>query len=131
MRLARGHEGPIRRRGEAIIPLINVIFLLLVFVMLTMSIGPRAAFDIELPEAVSGLAEGEPDLVLRVAPDGRLALGSEAAALDAVLERIGEEERAFVLIEADRRLPALEALSLVQRLRAVGAGRVDLSLARP
>ena len=67
MRLARGHQGRIRQRGEPVIPLINVIFLLLIFVMLTMSIGVRPAFQVTLPDALTGEVEGKPGMVSKLA----------------------------------------------------------------
>ncbi|SIT03891.1 outer membrane transport energization protein ExbD [Roseivivax lentus] len=117
---------PRRRSREAVVPMINVVFLLLVFFLMTAQIVPVAPFDIALPEA-----EADPARIaarpLYVAADGRLShgdlRGTEALAAAA--------KAGPVRIEADADLPAAALARLLADLAAAGADEISLATQVP
>ena len=117
-----------RRPSENIVPLINVVFLLLVFFMLTGTLSPAAPMDVELPTAAgSGPPRGVSDLL--VAQDGTLALDGKPIDPDELVARLdgapgarqGELE-----VRADARVEARILLPLLARLQQAGLSRLDL-----
>lgn len=100
-----------RERRESIVPMINVVFLLLIFLMLTAEMAPAPPLEISPPEAAAP-AERPGEWVLHLGADGTLALGTRRgeAALAAV------PAGAVVQLRADAHLPAAELAALLPRL---------------
>lgn len=63
---------PRRTRGESIIPMINVVFLLLIFFLLTAQIAPSTPFPLSPPDSRSDIAAEARD-VLFISAEGELA----------------------------------------------------------
>jgi biopolymer transport protein ExbD len=118
-----------RRRppGESIVAMINVVFLLLVFFLMTARLAPPEPLEVTPPEsATEGTAEGE--VVLFLAADGALAFGTARgeAALAALAAALAEASGTAVLLRADAAAPARAVAALLPRLAALGAGEVRL-----
>ncbi len=79
-------EGAPRHRRHAInmVPLINVVFLLLIFFVLTSTFRTIDPVDQQLPEADSGEAGITTETVLTVAADGSITVDGEAVGRDAL-----------------------------------------------
>ena len=111
-----------RRSGESIVPMINVVFLLLVFFLMTATIAPPDPFATEPPIAEAAEAS-DPGDVLFVGAGGELALGDVR----------GEEvfgavvPGAPLLVRADARLPAAELAAVLARLSAAGVTGIRLA----
>ncbi|MDU8913696.1 biopolymer transporter ExbD [Aestuariicoccus sp. MJ-SS9] len=116
---------PRRRMREPVVPMINVVFLLLIFFLMTAQIAPQAPFDMTLPRALGD--EALTAVPLFVSRDGDLAYGPlrgtealAAAAADAPLT-----------IEADARLEAAQLARLLAELGRLGAADIQLATVRP
>ncbi|WP_371441605.1 biopolymer transporter ExbD [Rhodovulum sp. ES.010] len=107
------------------VPMINVVFLLLVFFLISAQLTPPEPFEIALPEATTAERAAEGRDVLYVGADGglayRAARGADAVALVAAEARDGP-----LLVRADRAVPGAEIARLLARLAAAGIARVDL-----
>ncbi len=117
----------VRTRPEAIVPMINVVFLLLIFFLMTAEIAPPAPFDVTPPQA--GAEAGiEAGTVLHLSADGRVAFGGAegAAAWDALAARA--EGAGPLPVRADAALPAAEFAALLRRLAETGAADVELAV---
>ena len=129
---------PRRATAEPVVAMINVVFLLLCFFMMTATLVRPSPFEVAPP--VSGSAEAPETPVLEaplnVDADGRLAWnGLEGdAALAALAEaRAGAGPGAEPLeIRADAGLEGAKPAALVARLRELGvdSARLALKLAR-
>ena len=88
-----------------LVPMINIVFLLLVFFMLTSS-AFRQSEKIELPEAESGELKSEHNIVVLVTANGRVEYEGEPHSLDSLLSVLEgdlyERERKVVEIQADK-----------------------------
>ena len=122
-------RGP-ARPAEPILPMVNLVFLLLVFLLAATSLGPRPAGEVAPARiaAADRLSDGARPLVLDA--DGRLALGPlrGAAALDAVAA--GPRHRG-VALHADRAAPASRVADVAAALAARGLGPVWLVVETP
>ena len=127
--------GPKRRREENVIPMINVVFLLLIFFLMTAHIAPPAALEVTLPEVkIDAAAEGA--LTLYLGADGtpafRDVIGAPQAfdALDMSYRALCPDGACArppkLLIRADT---ALEAAVLPAVLRQLAARKItDIDL---
>jgi len=111
MRLPRPQT---RRRGEAVVPMINVVFLLLVFFMMTSQIAPPAPIEITPPTATpERLADGEAMLFLSA--DGTPAFNDLRG--DTVWPALAAlSEGATLTIAADAALPVEDLARILSRL---------------
>ncbi len=120
---------PRRRRPdeeERVLPLINVVFLLLIFFMVVGRISASDPFEIEPTRSESeGPAPGERQLV-HVGADGRLALDGAILSEDALVARIADGGGRELRIKADARAEADAVVRLLDRLRAAGVERARL-----
>ncbi len=115
---------------DGVMPLINVVFLLLIFFMLAGQLSSGDPFEIAPPDSVSEGAPTETPSLILVAADGRLALDGEELPLERLLERLpaaGEGGVApEVRVKADGRVEATLVVDLLSRLDQAGVGRVML-----
>jgi biopolymer transport protein ExbD len=116
-----------RRRSlpESIIPMINVVFLLLIFFLMSARLAPPAAVKVDLPTAESEESTVE-DHVLYLDKDG-LAVGDLRgdAALQA-LAQIGPDQ--VLTLRADAALPGAEVAKALAKLASFGITQVELAV---
>ncbi|MEC3859975.1 biopolymer transporter ExbD [Mesobacterium sp. TK19101] len=110
---------PRRDLGEQIVPMINVVFLLLIFFLMTAQIAPPDPFDIRLPEAE---AEGEADPdALFLSADGQTAFGALRGS-----DAIAAAAASPVTLRADARADAAALAQVLAQLAQAGATEVAL-----
>ena len=120
-----------RKDDEArILPVINVVFLLLIFFMIAGSLSISEPFEVEAPESLS---EGELEsktLRLLLDPNGQLALDGQALAEAALLERVktrlAADPTLQIQLKADARTAANRVVLLMESLREAGVKRLHL-----
>lgn len=124
-----------RKRGIAILPLINVVFLLLIFIVLSGVISAPDPFEVmpprsslgEPPDAATG------DETVYVSARGELrfrGLGEEEAIAASVASLVSAGGVEALTIRADAGAPATLVVQLVERMRATGISRVELQVER-
>jgi biopolymer transport protein ExbD len=114
---------------EAVVPMINLVFLLLIFFLLAATAAPTPPFDVNLPEGAAGLDAGG-TTPLYVVLGGDLAYGDARG--DAVFETIRAREiRGPLEIRADGGVPAAEIAGLLARLARIGVPETRLVLEGP
>ncbi len=112
---------PARRRGESIVPMINVVFLLLIFFLMTATIAPPDPFETAPPEAETA-GTAEPADILFVGAGGELAFGDTRGAAVFAAVPAG----APLLVRADARLEADDLAGVLARLAGAGVTEVRL-----
>jgi biopolymer transport protein ExbD len=127
IRLRRPAEQPPR---EAIAPLIDAAFFLLVFALLAGRMDATAPFEVLPPVSQEGAPLPQGGATISVSADGALALDGrprEAAEIVAALGRAAPDGPAdFVRINADGAAPLHRVLPLLAALEDAGAARVAL-----
>lgn len=116
-------------RDEGVVPLINIVFLLLVFFMVTGRLMASDPFPIEPPESASEGPAAEGRLVA-LGPGGELALDGvvmgETQLLSALRDDLAEAAPPEIRIKADGEAQAMVLVALLGRLREIGAESVML-----
>jgi biopolymer transport protein ExbD len=119
-----------KNEDDRILPLINVVFLLLIFFMLAGRLAATDPFQIDPPVSASeGLVTVE-DLLVQVGVDGRLALNGKEMGEDAlsaaVAARLSDGTPAPVRLKADGTVEAARVVAIMERLREAGVESVQL-----
>jgi biopolymer transport protein ExbD len=121
------------RRLVSLTPLIDVVFILLLFFMLATRFEHWQELPLSAAEAGTGLAERGAVLV-RLGPDGRVDLNGRPVLREALEAEIaarlaGNPDRRF-LVQAAPGVPLQQAVAVLDRLDAAGA-RDAMLLAAP
>lgn len=109
--------------------MINVVFLLLIFLLMTAQVAPTDPLEVDLPESAVG-TPGALLPVLQVSRAGVAAFGKwrGAAALEAIA---GEARGRAVIVRADAALPAEALAQLLVALQIRGVEGVQLATVTP
>ncbi len=112
-------------------PLIDIVFLLLIYFLLTTSFLVDEGIKIKLPQAKASAPQTEKEITVYVDRQGRTFLGTEEVSLamlsNRLKEMIGGEENKLVVIRADRAVILNKAVKVMDVAKAAGAGRLCLA----
>lgn len=115
---------------ERILPLINVVFLLLIFFMLAGKLSASDPFEVAPPRSISEGSPAAQELLVLVGADGRLALDGEV--MDQLLfqaslaERLAAQAEVRLRLKADGRAEATRVVAVMELLREAGVKRLKL-----
>lgn len=117
-----------RGRRKALInvtSLIDVVFLLLIFFVVTSTFLERPGLDLSLPEAGTAEIAAREDVTVRLAADGAVSVDDRTVALDAlgdeIADRLARGESDRVILEADERVPHGRVVTAMDAARRAGA----------
>ena len=124
-----------KEEPDTILPLINVVFLLLIFFIMTGALHAVDYFNVNPPSSSSEIQGSLDDTIILVGSDGRIAIGNkEMDGADmqlAILDRLAANSSAVVRIKADGRVDAARVVEIMELIEAVGVGRVLLLTLEP
>jgi biopolymer transport protein ExbD len=127
---------PKRKDSEVgLIPLINIVFLLLIFFMIAGSIAPSEVLSVEPPISSSDSEQVSTEINIVVSATGVVAINNtavERAAIVTKLKQLQQETNGdpLVLLKADRNLASGELQNLLQILRKAGVSQLELATRR-
>ena len=112
-----------RAQAENVIPMINVVFLLLVFFLITARITPPLPVEIDAPRAEGAAFETGPDVMV-VAADGTPYFGGAQG--DAVWPLLAAHDGARLTLRVDRSLDGARFAGLLKQVAGTTTAAVDL-----
>jgi biopolymer transport protein ExbD len=123
-----------RKRFQVQIPLtslIDIVFLLLIYFLLTTNFMVDEGIKIKLPQAKAAAPQTEEVITVYVDQEGRASLGTDEVPLaelfDRIKEKIGSKQDELVVIRADRAVILNKAVKVMDIVKAAGAGRLCLA----
>ncbi|MBE9529688.1 MAG: biopolymer transporter ExbD [Proteobacteria bacterium] len=123
-----------RERIKVQVPLtslIDIVFLLLIYFLLTTNFMVDEGIKIKLPQARAAAPQTEEVITVYVDQQGRAFLGTEEVSIarlfDRLKEMIGSQENKLVVIRADRAVILNKAVKVMDIAKAAGAGRLCLA----
>ncbi|MBI4226949.1 MAG: biopolymer transporter ExbD [Candidatus Omnitrophica bacterium] len=125
---------PLRWPHGALIPLLNVLWLLVGWMLLGPAFTTASAVPLQLPNAVTAEAVGGDALVITVTARSLLYLNNQLTTLDelrATLAPLLRQGRTTILIRADANAPIGPLASLWDLCRQLGAARVAVATTPP
>jgi biopolymer transport protein ExbD len=117
----------------SVAPLVDVVFLLLIFFLLTSSYEKSGAMQLDLPRAQSSRPVGDSAITLSLAADGSTRLNGRQVAgadLKAELELLLSADQA-VLLRADRAVAVAELVRVMDSVRQAGGRALSLATVFP
>lgn len=118
---------PRRPRAESIVPMINVVFLLLIFFLMTSQLAPPEPFEVETPSATGG-TEAQAELILYIDDTGTMNFDgiNGDAAIATLKAQMGGTDVA--LLRADAALEASVLANILQKLGVAGVAQVEIAV---
>jgi biopolymer transport protein ExbD len=123
-----------RERIKVQVPLtslIDIVFLLLIYFLLTTNFMVEEGIKIKLPQAKAAAPQTEEVITVYVDQQGRAFLGTQEVSLaglfDRLKEMIGGRQDKLVVVRADRAVILNKAVKVMDVAKAAGAGRLCLA----
>jgi len=114
-----------------IAPLIDVVFLLLIFFMLSSHFVSQSGIKITLPAAVTSKLRPEENVVIYISENNSLCLNKEEVILKNLVDRlrlkIKETGKKTVTIKADKKIDLDLAVKVMDRAKQAGAEGIVIS----
>jgi len=111
--------------------LIDIVFLLLIYFLLTTNFMVDEGIKIKLPQANASAPQTEEVITVFVDSQGRAFLGDEELTLarlfDRLKKKIGARPDELVVVRADRTVILNHAVKVMDIAKAAGAGRLCLA----
>ncbi|MBE70171.1 MAG: biopolymer transporter ExbD [Thalassospira sp.] len=126
-RIQIAEDGPVL---EPMLPLINIVFLLLIFFMIAGSLQKLGPFEVDPP--ASQTAEGQPEdtIVLWFGSNGEIGIDDLTGGLDRLSSMLPADYIGRpVEIRADREVEGAKVVTLLARLQELGIEKVQLMTA--
>ncbi len=126
---------PAGRRIDVIVdvtPLIDVVFLLLIFFMLTTTFVSSPGIDVDLPKAAHSDSRIEAsDIIVAVNGEGELIYQQKAVSLDELAALLEERARASkaatVIVQADENVHHGLVVQVMDAAKAAGFGKLAIA----
>ncbi len=136
MNFSRAEED---RLDVNITPLIDVVFLLLIFFMVTTTFNQQAELRVDLPEASS--EEQALEIIpieITIDPSGTyfvngqsLTKSTPTALLQALSKLVGEDKEKSVIIRADANTPHQAVVTAMDTVSKVGVSKLSIATSKP
>lgn len=118
------------RTELSVVPLVNVVFLLLVFFMLVGQVSSPEALDVRPPRSTSGTDPATDTIRILLTRDGQVAVERVVVPASQLTRRaaeiLAEQPAAAFQIKADSRVEAVRMIRTMESLRAAGVEKLTL-----
>jgi biopolymer transport protein ExbD len=123
----------IKKARIEIIPMIDTIFFLLVFFMIsTLSMSQYSGLPVNLPKAATGQQPPSESAALTIGADGKIAVDKQEVARERIREtlqkRLEKNPELLVLINADERVEHGLVVEAMDQARQAGVARIAIAV---
>ena len=121
-----------RRKVEVpLTSLIDIVFLLLIYFLLTTNFMVEEGIKIKLPQAKASAPQVEKEITVYVDRQGRTFMENQEISLanlyNRLREMIDDDKNRLVVVKADREVILNKAVKVMDVAKAAGAGRLSLA----
>lgn len=119
---------PRKTLDDEMIPLINIVFLLLIFFMVAGYIDQQDAMAVQAPESRVAALRQDLGNTLQINAEGELAFGGNTLPLEQMVSAINQQQspQATLFIKADKQLTAAQLAPVMRTLREAGFTQLRL-----
>ncbi len=111
--------------------LIDIVFMLLIYFLLTTNFMVDEGIKIKLPQAKASAPQVQKEITIYVDESGQAYLMDKPVGLDQLFSRlkemIGKDQNRLVVVKSDRRVILNKAVKVMDIAKAAGAGRLCLA----
>ena len=119
------------RHGINLVPLINIVFLLLIFFMLSSTLVTNDTFEIELPESNQGERHESMLIVIAISGDGKIAVNNVPMLYKDLAETLQFEVRSGtdrnVIIRADASATTADVVAVLRHAKKAGIENIAIA----
>lgn len=111
-------------------PLIDIVFILLIFFIVSTVFQEQEAIEIHKPHAVSATRVNEQNIVITLSRNGNIYLSGKAISLGGIgptIKRLNRGKEKAVIIQADKLVTTELLISVVDEATLAGAKTVNVS----
>ncbi len=116
-------------------PMLDIVFIMLIFFIVTAAFVKEAGIQVTKPEAAMSIQKPRTSIIIGISENGEIWINHKKVDLKSVrpvLERlIAENPRGTVIIQADKEAKAGLALDVLDAARAAKAADVAISTRKP
>lgn len=112
-------------------PMIDIVFLLLIFFLLTTNFITEEGISVKLPQARSTTAQTQEDITVQISKEGGMYIRGEKMSEGNLFDRlhilIGDNRNKLVIIKADREIILNKAVKVMDIAKTAGAARLCIA----
>jgi biopolymer transport protein ExbD len=120
--------------GLVLTPLIDMVFLVVIFFMLNTTLSINPAITVELPEAYTSQAVLQEEIVVTLTGSGEIYIGKQTVPGDRFAAELKKEmvrlQRTDVILQADELLPYRDVVEIIDLARLTGVESISLVTAQ-
>ncbi len=129
--LFHGKKRPRYQIQAPLVSLIDIVFMLLIYFLLTTNFMVDEGIKIKLPQAKAAAPQTQPEITVYVDREGRAFLLNKRIPADMLFtklkEMIGGQKDRLVVVKADRLVELNKAVKIMDLAKAAGAARLCLA----
>jgi biopolymer transport protein ExbD len=111
-------------------PLIDCVFILLIFFIVTTTFVEETGVDVDRPHAASAVSLEKNSILIAVTSKGEVVYGGQdigVAGVQPLVKRMMQKEDMPVIVQADREVPAGLFVRVIDEVKLAGATRVSVA----
>ena len=112
-------------------PMLDVVFIMLIFFIVTTSFVKESGIEIDRPTARSADRQEKGNILVAISPEGEIWVDRRPVDLLAVgplvERRLAESAGAVVIIQSDRKAPVGRLVQVMDQIRLVGVSNIALA----
>ncbi|RMF75348.1 MAG: biopolymer transporter ExbD [Acidobacteria bacterium] len=119
--------------GIDISPLIDCVFILLIFFIVTTTFVEETGIEVDKPQAASSRNLEKNSILIAVTPEGQVVYGGHdigIAGVQPLVKRMLQKEKVPVIIQADNDVPAGLFVRVIDEAKLAGAEHVSVATRR-
>ncbi len=120
--------------GLVLTPLIDMVFLVVIFFMLNTTLSINPAITVDLPSAYTSQAVMEEEIIVTLTRTGEIYIGKVSVARERFAAELKKEtvrlERTDMILQADESLPYRDVVEIMDLARLVGIEAISLVTSR-
>jgi biopolymer transport protein ExbD len=120
--------------GLVLTPLIDMVFLVVIFFMLNTTLSMNPAITVDLPEAYTSQAVIEEEIVVTITGSGEIYIGNQVISRDRYAAELKKEmvrlQRTDIILQADALLPYRDVVEVMDLSRLTGVESISLVTSR-
>ncbi len=129
----RSYSDMEEENGIDISPLIDCVFILLIFFIVTTTFVEETGIEVDKPQAASSVQLEKNSILLAVTPVGEVVYGGRdigIAGVQPLVKRMLQTEEIPVIIQADRDTPSGIFVRVIDEAKLAGATKVSVATAK-
>jgi biopolymer transport protein ExbD len=119
--------------GIDISPLIDCVFILLIFFIVTTTFVEETGIEVDKPQAASASSLEKNSILIAVTQDGAVVYGGReigVAGVQPLVKRMVQKEMVPVVVQADREVPTGLFVRVIDEAKMAGAEKISVATRR-